>query len=359
LIGLWHDARGELFVQRSSTIPNVSAARKEADKAAKAFRESYSLEPTPARLAKYSELALTVSTPDFAAITSLIESNRDSMEGSPLLRGLYAAALTGQGRNSEAVEQMRLAWAEHTEILELQPNDRRGLVNWYQMLKVVLTDQDPAEYERVVRELADGQPSALSLVWTARVWSAGRDTEGLTHAIALLDAAASRCPEDDNELRALIGLDRGYCHVGVGNYREATDSFETIVALAASDPNVPDHALALNNAAFLYAEYLDDPGRAVAYAERADAAKPDDPSILDTLGWALCKLGKYADAEDALIRSKNIRPSPDNRLHLAWVFYETGKPHRDVRNQLLLAKALSPSPATQAQIDELNKKLRR
>jgi tetratricopeptide (TPR) repeat protein len=265
--------------------------------------------------------------------------------------------LTGQGRNSEAVEQMRLAWGEHIEILEHQPMDRRGLVNWYQMLQVVLSGQDPAEFEKIVSELADGQPSALSLVWAARVWSA--DVENLAHAVALLDTAAGRCPADDNELRAAIGLDRGHIYIGLGKYREAAASFEEIVALAVADPNVPDHALALNNAAFLYVEYLDDPGRAAAYAERADKVKPDDPSILDTLGWALCRLGKYTEAKDALQLSMDIRPSPDNQLHFAWVLYETGAPHPDVRNLLLRAESLGPSPATQAQIDELNNKLRR
>jgi len=226
------------------------------------------------------------------------------------------------------------------------------------MLQAVLRGREPAEYEQIVRELSDGEPTALSLVWIARAWGAGRDRDGLTHAIALLDTAASRCSADDNELRGLIGLDRGQYHVGLGNYREAAASFEVVIEVAAADPNVADHAVALNNAAFLYAEYLDEPGKAVAYARRADAVNPDDPSILDTLGWALCKLGRYDEAQEALDRSIQIRPSPDNHLHVAWVKYETGK--RDlVRTYLLKAESLHPTPDTQAQIDELNKKLRR
>ena len=355
---MWHDGLGELYVRRSATAPNESAARAEAARAAVAFRESYGLQPNARRLAKYTELALTVDDPDFAAITSLIESSGDTMEGSPLLRGLYAAALTGEDRLSEAVEQMRIAWGEHAEILELQPNDRRGLANWYRMLQLVLSDRDPAEYEQVVRELSDGEPTPLSLLWSARSWGSGGDREGVMHAIALLDTAASRCPADDYELRGLIGLDRGQYHVGLGNYREATASFEAVIALAAADPNVSDHAVALNNAAFLYAEFLDDPGQAAAYAKRAAAVSPDDPSILDTLGWAQCKLGRYEEAEDALRESIAIGPSPDNHLHLAWVYYETRR--RDlVRSYLLKAEALHPSPGTQAQIDELAKKLRR
>ena len=357
-IATWHDALGELYVQRSMTAPDELRSRKEAVLAAAEFRESHRLQPNATRLAKFTELTLAGNDPDFAAVTSLIEETRDAIEGRPLLRGLYAAALVGEGRNTEALEQMRLAWGEHAEILELQPNNHRGLVSWYQMLQVVLSDRDPAEYEKVIRELTDGEPTPLSLLWSARAWGVGRDRDDVMHAIALLDTAASRCPADDYALLGMIGLDRGLYQVGLGNYREATTSFEAVIALAAADPNVADHALALNNAAFLYAEYLDDPGKAAEFAQRAAAVNPDDPSILDTLGWAQCKLGRYEEAEDALRRSIAIRPSPDNHLHLAWVFYETDRRDR-TRSYLLKAEALHPSPDTQARINELNRKLRR
>ena len=357
-IATWHDALGELYVQRSMTAPDELRSRNEAAGAAAEFRESHRLQPNATRLAKFTELTLAGNDPDFAAVTSLIEETRDAIEGRPLLRGLYAAALVGEGRNTEALEQMRLAWGEHAEILELQPNNHRGLVNWYQMLQVVLSDRDPAEYEKVIRELTDGEPTPLSLLWSARAWGVGRDRDDVMHAIALLDTAASRCPADDYALLGMIGLDRGLYQVGLGNYREATTSFEAVIALAAADPNVADHALALNNAAFLYAEYLDDPGKAAEFAQRAAAVNPDDPSILDTLGWAQCKLGRYEEAEDALRRSIAIRPSPDNHLHLAWVFYETARRDR-TRSYLLKAEALHPSPDTQARINELNRKLRR
>ncbi|MEE8116805.1 MAG: tetratricopeptide repeat protein, partial [Gemmatimonadales bacterium] len=357
-IAMWHDARGELYLHRSITARNESTGRAEAARAAVEFRESHRLQPNAARLARSIELTLAGNDPDFAAVTSLIEATTDMIEGSPLLRGLYAAALAGEGRNTEALEQMLLAWGEHAEILELQPNDHRGLVNWYQTLQVVLSDRDPAEYEEVVRELTDGEPTPLSLVWSARTWGVGRDRENVMHAIALLDTAASRCPADDYALLRIIGLDRGMYHVGLGNYREAANSFEAVITLAAADPNVPEHTLALNNAAFLYVEYLDDPEQAAVYAQRAAAVSPGDPSILDTLGWALCRLGRYEEAQEALERSIEIGPSPDNQLHIAWVYYETGR-QSEVRKYLLRAEALRPSPGTQDQIDELNKKLRR
>jgi len=241
-------------------------------------------------------------------------------------------------------------------------------VPWYQMLQRILTttddatsnlsDSDPAVFEQIVRELSDGEPSPLSLTWIARIWGAVGPHQSLTHAIALLDTAASRCPADDFAVRGLIGLDRGSYHVSLGNFGEAAASFEEVIELAASDPNVPDHATALNNAAFLYAEYLDDPYKAADYARRAAVVRPNDPSILDTLGWALFGLGKYEEAEEQLKRSKAIRPSADNFLHLAWVYYETGR-RGDVQSYLLKAEELDPSDSTQDQIDELRKKLKR
>ena len=76
------------------------------------------------------------------------------------------------------------------------------------------------------------------------------------------------------------------------------------------------------------------------------------------VGAQLVIRGVGEEAEDALRRSIAIRPSPDNHLHLAWVFYETDRRDR-TRSYLLKAEALHPSPDTQARINELNRKLRR
>ncbi|MCH9016434.1 MAG: hypothetical protein IIB89_01555 [Chloroflexi bacterium] len=83
-----------------------------------------------------------------------------------------------------------------------------------------------------------------------------------------------------------------------------------------------------------------------------------DFSILDTLGWALYKLARYDEAETALRDSVDAADTADNHLHLAWVFYKTGRLGLAGR-YLRTAAELRPGPDAQAQIDDLTEKLRR
>ncbi|MCZ6508129.1 MAG: hypothetical protein O7A04_08820, partial [Acidobacteria bacterium] len=353
-VAIWHEALGDLYV-----------LRREPDGAAPAFKRSYELQPTSPRLSKYAELALAEADAKgdndeaiglYANISTMIDSATGAREDTPLLRGLYARALAGQGRFDRALAEMRAAYGEHQELLAEQPQARSGLVSWLRTLQGVLVDDDPREYERIVRELAGDEPDTVELIWIARTWVNNRPTDGLSRAIELLDVARTQCPAEDHPLRAQIGLDQGQFYVLVGDDRKAVETFEEVLEID------PDHPLALNNTAYLYAQSLDEPAKAVPYAERANAVKPEDPFILDTLGWALFKVGKFEDAEDRLRQSINLSASADNHLHLAYVFDAT-KHYDKAMKYLESAGYLRPTAETRDEINrlvtEISKKWRR
>ena len=225
-------------------------------------------------------------------------------------------------------------------------------------LWVVLEADDPTRYEELVRELSGGEPGPLPLVWIGRAWVEARPSDGIARAMELLNTAATRCPEQDKELRAMIGLDMSRHQVFLGDYRNAVASLEEVIEIAVQDPDVQDHPFALNNAAYIYAEYLDNPARAAEYAARAAAVRPGDSSILDTLGWAYYKLARYEEAETSLRDSIDVAATADNHLHLAWVFYQTDR-LKKAREYLRKAAELRPSPDAQDQIDDLTRQLRR
>ncbi len=156
----------------------------------------------------------------------------------------------------------------------------------------------------------------------------------------------------------MIGMDRSSYQVLLGDYRDAVAALDDVLEMAVQDPDVQDHPFALNNAAYIYAEYLDNPARAAEYALRAAAVRPGDSSILDTLGWAYYKLARYDEAETALRDSIDVAATADNYLHLAWVFYETDRRDK-ARDFLRYAAELGPDPDTQTQIDDLTARLRR
>ena len=129
-------------------------------------------------------------------------------------------------------------------------------------------------------------------------------------------------------------------------------AFDQVIEL---DPN---NALALNNAAFVYAERLGDPSKALGLARRASELRPDDPSILDTLGWVLYHLQRFEEAEDALRRSVGLRESADSVFHLASVLFKQGRLDA-ARTYVNRAIELRPDPQTRADMERLEDDIRR
>ncbi len=65
----------------------------------------------------------------------------------------------------------------------------------------------------------------------------------------------------------------------------------------------PGHAGALNNLAWLLAEFANALDEALKYAEAAGEADPDNPVVQDTLGWVYYRKGLYANAVRHLERA--------------------------------------------------------
>ena len=114
----------------------------------------------------------------------------------------------------------------------------------------------------------------------------------------------------------------------------------------------------LNNLAYMLVECSNSPESAVVHSTLAVRGAPNEASFLDTHGFILYKLGRFADAEKYLSRSVILAPSPSNLLHLAEVFHATG---RDARARSLIEKIGNDyprlDPKQQAQLEELLAKL--
>ncbi len=79
-----------------------------------------------------------------------------------------------------------------------------------------------------------------------------------------------------------------------------------------------DFAPAANNLAWLLAEKKHDLDQAFIYAQKAKAAAPEQPAILDTVGWILTKRGSYelavSNFEEAIQKWPN---QPTLHYHMA------------------------------------------
>ena len=86
----------------------------------------------------------------------------------------------------------------------------------------------------------------------------------------------------------------------------------------------PGNAHALNALGYTLADRTDRYKEALELIERALALKPDDPFILDSLGWVHYRMGNTAEAISFLKQALNLRNDAEISAHLGEVLWVTG-----------------------------------
>jgi Flp pilus assembly protein TadD len=87
----------------------------------------------------------------------------------------------------------------------------------------------------------------------------------------------------------------------------------------------PDNALALNNLGYSMLERDEKLNEAFQMIQRAVKSDPNNPSYLDSLGWAYFKLGKLSEAETHLNNAARINTnSPTVQEHLGDLYQKQG-----------------------------------
>lgn len=167
-------------------------------------------------------------------------------------------------------------------------------------------DQAVASYQAALGK-ADTLDNALGLY---RAWqAAGKPLEAARH-METWNRAHPGVPA------AQLALAEAY--LASGRYPEARQAYERILA---ADPRQP---VALNNLANVLLQ-LGDKG-ALAMAERAYQAAPQDANAADTLGWVLLKSGQAERALKYLREARLRAPRNANiREHLAEALEATGR----------------------------------
>ena len=86
----------------------------------------------------------------------------------------------------------------------------------------------------------------------------------------------------------------------------------------------PDNADALNALGYTLADRTDRYEEAYALIIRAIELKPDEPYIVDSLGWVLYRMGRHQEALEHLRRAMSIEPDPEIAAHLGEVLWVLG-----------------------------------
>ena len=141
-----------------------------------------------------------------------------------------------------------------------------------------------------------------------------REAGALKESMAVLNAALAEIPESAS-LR--------YARSMLGEQQDDLALMESdLRAIIARDP---DNATALNALGYSLANRTERYSEAYELISRALALSPDEPAILDSMGWVLYRKGRYEEALDYLTRAYAAFPDPEVAAHLGEVLWVSGK----------------------------------
>ncbi|HSH40783.1 MAG TPA: tetratricopeptide repeat protein [Arenicellales bacterium] len=144
-----------------------------------------------------------------------------------------------------------------------------------------------------------------------------RQAEELERARAVLDDAVARYP-GNTELRYSRGL-------LLARLDLISEHEQDMRVLLAEDPN---NAHALNALGYTLADATDRFDEAYELISKALEMRPDDPFILDSMGWVQYRLGNHEDAIEYLERALSQREDAEIAAHLGEVLWVTGERER-------------------------------
>ena len=161
-----------------------------------------------------------------------------------------------------------------------------------------------------------------------------------TKALGLLSGAAAR--------HWVIFYFRGICYERSGEWDKAERDFRQALTLK------PDQPLVLNYLGYSLIERGDDVAAAFAMIEKATELRPNDGYIIDSLGSGLLALGRTEEALEAFEQAVTLRPEdPVIAEHYGDALAMAGR-HREASHAFRWALQLDP-PA--GRVDDLKAKL--
>ncbi len=114
----------------------------------------------------------------------------------------------------------------------------------------------------------------------------------------------------------------------------------------------PDNAHTLNYLGYSLVDRGEKLSEAIGMVRRAVAAEPSNGYIVDSLGWAYYRLGRYQDAVRELERAVNLKPiDPVINDHLGDAYWQVGR-KREAMFQWSHAREFDPDPELAASIDK-------
>jgi Flp pilus assembly protein TadD len=143
----------------------------------------------------------------------------------------------------------------------------------------------------------------------------------------------------------LVYYSRGIAYERTGQWTRAELDFNHALELSPDQPSV------LNYLGYSLADMGRNLERARDMIQRAAARRPNDGAITDSLGWVLFRQGNVAEATQMLERAVGLEPEdPTITEHLGDAYWATGR-KIEAQYQWRRALTLNPTPADAAKLE--------
>jgi tetratricopeptide (TPR) repeat protein len=116
--------------------------------------------------------------------------------------------------------------------------------------------------------------------------------------------------------------------------------------------NDPDNVRTLNALGYSLADKTDRYEEALGYISKALAQTPDDPAIIDSMGWVQFRLGNLGKARSFLEQAWDLTKDSEIGAHLGEVLWVQGE-HEAARS--IWAEAKANDPENPALLDVLKR----
>ncbi len=220
---------------------------------------------------------------------------------------LEADALAAAGRRREALKVLRAAPLAGDEDPATQ----------LQVARLLVELEEEGEAAERVLELAAADTLPARFMAGQFFSATGRFDEALPHLRRALEIALE---EERDDVRADTHFWLGQALERTGEVDQAARQFREVLKLR------PDDTTAMNYLGYMWAEAGVELEAALQLVERAVQIEPENGSYVDSLGWALFRLGRFEEARASLERASQL--SPGNAVileHLGDVYRATGE----------------------------------
>ena len=232
----------------------------------------------------------------------------------------FGRLLTSGQRTNEAafslgqIAEQRDHWDEAIKWYTAVDTDSERYLDARVRVAVILAqEQSLAKARRYLGQVETQGPEGatrLALVEGELLRENGR----LEEAVEVYTAALERFPGNAELL---------YARAMVAERLDRIDRLEADLRRILADD--PDNTQALNALGYTLADRTERYQEAYEFIQKAYEQAPDDPAVIDSMGWVLYRLGRNEEALKHLRKAYGLRPDGEIAAHLVELLWQTGR----------------------------------